>query len=131
VLADRQGRSADALGHNEQALRLYQTAGRKPGEAQMLNNAGWSHALLGNYQQALAFCRQAFALSAEVGSRTNEGCTWHSLGYTEHQLGNLREATACYQRALGNEWSSRGRCARPAAGRASTLPQAPWPDPAP
>ena len=56
--------------------------------------------LLGDYQQARAFCRQALTLSAEVGHRWVEGCAWDSLGYAEHHLGNLAEAAACYQRAL-------------------------------
>jgi tetratricopeptide (TPR) repeat protein len=99
-LAERQGRSADALGHAEQALRLYQAIGDKPNEAAALNAAGWCHGLLGDYQQARAFCRQAVTLSAEIGYRRLAGNAWDSVGYAEHHLGNLAEATACYQRAV-------------------------------
>jgi tetratricopeptide (TPR) repeat protein/transcriptional regulator with XRE-family HTH domain len=99
-LAERQGRYADALGHNEHALRLYQAVGHKPGEAHVLNNTGYCHAFLSDYQQARTFCRRALTLSAEVGDRRLQGYIWDSLGYTEHQLGNFCEATACYQRAL-------------------------------
>ncbi len=100
VLAEAQGRYADALGHAEQALRLYQSVGDKANEAVMLNDIGWYHGLLGNYRQARAFCRQALTLCAEAGHRWLEGCIWDSLGYAEHHVGNLAEAAACYQRAL-------------------------------
>ena len=72
-LAEHQGRYAEALGHGEQALRLYQAIGDKAGEAAALNNVGWYHALLGDYQQARAFCRQALALYAETGHHNAEG----------------------------------------------------------
>jgi DNA-binding SARP family transcriptional activator/tetratricopeptide (TPR) repeat protein len=100
VLAERQGRYADALRHSQQALLLYQAMGDQRGEANALNNVGYSHALLGDYQQAREFCRQAIPLCAQIGNRALEGNVWDSLGYAEHHLGNLAEAAACYQRAL-------------------------------
>ena len=100
LLADRQGRDADALGHAQQSLRLYQAVGDKASEAEALNNVGYSHALLGDYQQARSLCCQALTLSAEVGHRWLEGVAWDSLGYAEHHLGNFPEAATCYQRAL-------------------------------
>jgi tetratricopeptide (TPR) repeat protein len=69
-------------------------------EAEALNGVGWCHGLVGDYQQARAFCRQALALSTEAGHPWVEGYVWHSLGYAEHHLGNLAEAAACYRRAL-------------------------------
>ena len=41
---------------------LYRAAGDRRGEASALNGVGWCHARLGDYQQALAYCRQALAL---------------------------------------------------------------------
>jgi tetratricopeptide (TPR) repeat protein len=73
MLAEAQGRYADALGHAEQAQRRYQAIGDKASEAEALNNIGWCHGLLGDYQQARAFCRQAVTLSAEAGNRWAEG----------------------------------------------------------
>src|SRR5437667_270782 len=67
ALAEGQARYADMLGHSEQALRLYQAIGDKASEAGALNNVGWTHCLLGDYEQARAFCRQALALCTEVG----------------------------------------------------------------
>jgi tetratricopeptide (TPR) repeat protein/transcriptional regulator with XRE-family HTH domain len=100
VLAQHQGRCADALGHAEQALRVCQEVGDKAGEASALNDVGWCHGLLSEYQQARVFCRQALALSADLDYRGLEGSAWANLGYAEHRLGNLADAAACYQRSL-------------------------------
>lgn len=100
VIAERQSRYAGALGHAEQALRLYQAIGDKASEATALNNIGMAHGLLGDYQQARAFGRQALALSEEVGHGWLKGFAWDSLGYAEHHLGNFAEANRCYQRSL-------------------------------
>jgi tetratricopeptide (TPR) repeat protein len=82
------------------ALRLYQAIGAKASEAVTLNEIGWCHGLLGDYQQARPFCRQALTLCVETGDRRIEGHAWDSLGYAEHHLGDLAQAAACYQRAL-------------------------------
>ena len=51
----------------EQALRLYRAIGNETGEAEVLSDVGWCHALLGDYQQARAFCEQSLALIAKLG----------------------------------------------------------------
>jgi tetratricopeptide (TPR) repeat protein/DNA-binding XRE family transcriptional regulator len=99
-LAIRQGRYVDALGHAEQALSGYQAIGNIEVEADLLNNVGWCHGLLGDYHQARTFCRRSLTLAVEIGSRFAEHHAWDSLGYVEHQLGNFGEAAACYERAL-------------------------------
>jgi tetratricopeptide (TPR) repeat protein len=100
LLAERQGRYADALAYSEQSLRLFQAVGDTAMEADMLNNAGWCHGRLGDHQQARAFCRQALAISARHEDRNIDAHAWDTLGYVEHHLGNFAEAAACYQRAL-------------------------------
>jgi tetratricopeptide (TPR) repeat protein/DNA-binding XRE family transcriptional regulator len=100
VLAERQGRYADAIGHSEQALHLFRAIGHTPGEAKMMNNIGWYVGHLGDYERARTFCRRALTLSAEHGYRHDEGLAWDSLGYVEHHLGNFSEAAACYVRGL-------------------------------
>src|SRR5439155_442020 len=62
--------------------------------------AGYSHAQLGNYQQAIAYCERALAGSQEMGERNWEAATWHSLGYIYHQLGDNQRAVGCYERSL-------------------------------
>ncbi len=100
VLAEREGRYADALGHGEEALRLFQAIGDKAAEAVALNNVGFSYGLLGDYQQASAFCRRSLTLCAEAGYQWVEGNAWDSLGYIERRQGNLAAAATCYEHAL-------------------------------
>ncbi len=94
------GGDADALGHAEQALRLYRATGHRPAQISTLLIVAWCHAGFGDYQQARGFCQQALTLTAELGQAAELAQAWHSLGYAEYHLGNLAEATACYQRAL-------------------------------
>ena len=61
ALAEYQGHYAEALGHAEQAASLFRSIGDKTGETELLNAAGWYHALLEDYQQARRHCRQALA----------------------------------------------------------------------
>src|SRR5262249_8182408 len=55
----RQGRPEQALDHAQQALPLFQATSHRRGLANSLNTVGWYHALLGDHQQALAYCQQA------------------------------------------------------------------------
>jgi DNA-binding SARP family transcriptional activator/tetratricopeptide (TPR) repeat protein len=100
VMAERQLRPADMLSHSLQALDLYRAAGHTPGQAWVLNNIGYSHALLGNYQQALSYCQRALLGIRVLGERCWEAATWHSLGYIHHQLGDYEQALSCYVRSL-------------------------------
>ena len=101
LIAEGQGRFADALDDCEQALDLFRDAGYSVGEALTLNNIGWFHGLLGDHQQARAYSQRSLTLSADLGYRRNEGFAEDSLGYAEHALGNFTGAVACYQRAIG------------------------------
>ncbi len=100
-MTEHQGHHRIALGHAEQALHLFQAIGHRAGQGPALNSVGWCHALLGDYEQARAFCRRAVAVNSELGNRNNEAAAWDSLGYAEHRLGNLTEAATCYRQALG------------------------------
>ena len=99
-IAEEQGRPADMLNHAMRSLDLARAAGDRHLEAISLNDAGWSHALLGDYQRAIAYCERALAGSRDAGERNWESATWHSLGYVYHQLGNHSGAIACYERSL-------------------------------
>ena len=46
---------------------LFRTAGSPRGLAWTLNRIGWCHAMLGQPEQALAYCQQALTLGREVG----------------------------------------------------------------
>jgi tetratricopeptide (TPR) repeat protein len=100
LLANRQQQTPTALRHFMRALDLYRAANH-PAQAMVLNDIGWTYALLGNYPQALAFCEQALAVIGELGASNWENAVWDSLGYVHHQLGDHQRAITCYQRSLG------------------------------
>lgn len=101
ALAGVQDRHAAALGHGEQALQLFRASGHELGEALMLNNVGWCHALLGDYQQARAFCARSLALIAKLGGCDFEYNVWDTLGYIKLHLGNSAQAVSHFEAALG------------------------------
>ena len=98
-LAEREERLTDALDHAGQAFDLLGAAGHA-GQAMILNDIGYCHARLGQYQQALSYCERALAAIREVGERHWEAATWDSLGLIHHGLGNCQRAIACYQRSV-------------------------------
>jgi tetratricopeptide (TPR) repeat protein len=69
-------RDRDGLSHSEQALCLFRAAGYRAGEADALNAAGWAHAQLGGYLEALEYCGHALALHRELRDRPGEAVTW-------------------------------------------------------
>jgi tetratricopeptide (TPR) repeat protein len=99
VLANRQQHTPAALRHFVRALDLYRAADH-PAQAMVLNDIGWTYALLGNYPQARAFCEQALAVIGELGASNWENAVWDSLGYIHHQFGDHQQAITCYQRSL-------------------------------
>src|SRR5262249_4440139 len=60
----------------------------------------WSHAHLGDHQEALSYCQQALLRLQELGDSRGQADTWDSLGYAHHHLGHHTEAVSCYQHAL-------------------------------
>jgi DNA-binding SARP family transcriptional activator/tetratricopeptide (TPR) repeat protein len=98
-LAERRLRAAESLRHNLRARDLYRAAGDRAGQALTLNNIGYSHALLGDYQQALIHCEQALAASRDLAEHPWESATLDSLGHIHHQLGNYQQAATCYERS--------------------------------
>jgi len=99
-IAEQQERRDDMLGHAMRALELSRAAGDRTLEVMSLNDVGYSHAMLGNYQEAIVYCERALAGSREAGERNWESATWDSLGYIHHQLGGHQRAVACYERSL-------------------------------
>jgi DNA-binding SARP family transcriptional activator/tetratricopeptide (TPR) repeat protein len=99
-LSERQQRPADMLSHSSRSLDLYRLADHQAGLAMVLNDIGYSHAQLGNHQQALTYCERALAAVRELGIRAWEDAIWDSLGYIHHKLGNHSQAITCYQRSI-------------------------------
>jgi DNA-binding SARP family transcriptional activator len=99
-ITEQQERHADMLTHATAALELSRQASDLALEVMSLNDVGYSHALLGNYQQAISYCERSLAGSQEAGERNWESAAWDSLGYIHHQLGAYQRAIACYERSL-------------------------------
>ncbi len=100
-LAVRQQRPDTGLAHSLRAHDLYRAAGHRTGQARVLNNIGYSHALLGNYAEALTYCERSLAGIRALGERSwDDFATWDSLGYIHQHIGNYQQATSCYQRAV-------------------------------
>jgi len=99
-LSEREQRPADALRHAQDAYGLVSTTGNRLGSAQALNSVGYCHALLGQYDEAIACCERALTAIRELGEPHAEAATWDSLGYIHHQLGDYAQAIACYQRSV-------------------------------
>ena len=71
-LAAHQDRLADALAYSRRALDTFRLADDAIGQAIALSNVGGSHALLGEYHQALTFSQDALVLLQELGLREGE-----------------------------------------------------------
>ena len=100
-LAVRQQRPHEGLSHSLRAHDLYCAAGHQAGQARVLNNIGYSYALLGNYAEALTYCERSLDGIRALGERSwDDFATWDSLGYIHQHLGNHQQAITCYQRAV-------------------------------
>ena len=62
-LAEHWQRPGDALSHSLRALELYRAAGNERAQLLVLNDIGYAHALLGDYEQAMSCCERALALA--------------------------------------------------------------------
>lgn len=80
-LSEREQRPADALRHAQESFDLFSAAGNRPGQVMSLNDIGYCHALLGQYDEAIACCERALTAIREVGEPHWEASTWDSLGY--------------------------------------------------
>jgi tetratricopeptide (TPR) repeat protein len=64
-----------------------------------LNNIGWCHAQLGDYERTLEFCEQALPLLQEAGELRAQAYVW-DLGFAHQHLGDDDQAVTCYENAL-------------------------------
>jgi len=96
---DMGGNQTEALRHAHQAHDHFRAAGIRSGQANALNNIGWFHAKLGEYEQALSWCQQALAALQELGDTLGAAYALDSLGYIHRRLGDQHKAITCYRRA--------------------------------
>jgi tetratricopeptide (TPR) repeat protein len=99
MVLTEQGRLPAALGHNQRALELYRAAGNRRGEGVALNELGWHHGLLGQYETGLAACTEAERLLGELPDPIGRSAALDSLGYLYRHLGDPTRAVRCYQLA--------------------------------
>lgn len=90
----------DGFAGRAESLEVYHSIDDRSGEANAANGAGWCHAQLGEFDDALAYCQRALALHQACGNRRGEANTWDSLGNIHHQLGDRERATASYRQAI-------------------------------
>jgi tetratricopeptide (TPR) repeat protein len=98
-VCDLRGDDAEALRHDELALELYRRAGRRAGQASVLNSIGWSRLKIGDHEQALSYCQQSVTLHRTIGNRHGQASALDSLGYVYHHIGDQHRAMQCYERA--------------------------------
>ncbi|MEN3360477.1 MAG: hypothetical protein V7637_4459 [Mycobacteriales bacterium] len=94
------GRSAEAIGHHEQALALSAQAGWSDGESGSLANLGLVYRALGKLEEAADHHARALARHQADGRPTNAATDLGNLGVVYFQLGRLDLAADHFTRAL-------------------------------
>jgi tetratricopeptide (TPR) repeat protein len=100
-IAEHDKRPADVLEHSQRALALYRTSSHLAWHAYGLNAVGWSHALLGDYRQAVSYCEEALTVLQGLGDRYGQALTLDSLGAAYRGLADYQRAIDSYQNAVG------------------------------
>jgi tetratricopeptide (TPR) repeat protein len=101
VLAEAEGRYADALGHDEKALRLFQAIGMRLERPKCSTASAGAMLFLAITSAPGGFCEQSLALITKLGGGDFEYRVWDTLGYTEFHLGDFARAAAHFEFALG------------------------------
>ena len=97
---EQRRRAEEGLDHAEQALALHRQLGRRDREASTLALAGSHHAILGNFERALATCHQALQLSRENGNREGQSFALGSLSFAHRLRGEFQTAIECCEQSL-------------------------------
>ncbi|MEJ3745988.1 BTAD domain-containing putative transcriptional regulator [Actinomycetes bacterium KLBMP 9797] len=116
-LAYVEDRWDEVISHLEQSLAHYRSTDRRGGQADALNDLGWSYAQLGDHRKGLRYCTQAVALYQELGDQHWEANAWDSLGSIHQRMMDHTQAVRCYRRALDLSERAGGNV----LGTASTL----------
>jgi tetratricopeptide (TPR) repeat protein len=73
------GQYQEALNYLQQALVIYQRAGKRAEEGNALINIGVAYNGLGQYNQALPYLQRALVIHREVGNRQEEAVACQAL----------------------------------------------------
>ena len=135
IMLDSQGRTSEALEQAKQALESYTAAGHANGRAVALNSVGWFHAMLGNHQEALSYCR---AVSRPVPRDRQRGRDGRRAGHPRIRPPASRPPRRSHFRATSRlstcTWRSAATGARPRLSATSATPATPpgiWRGPGP
>ena len=91
---------SEAIAALEQALRLYQGAGNRSGEAIALMYLGDVSGETEKYEQAIAYFQQALPIYRELGDRQGEVDALWKSGYASGYLGNYEQGREYLQQTL-------------------------------
>jgi tetratricopeptide (TPR) repeat protein len=86
------GEVAEAMRLYHDALKMYEDAGDRAGQATTLNNIGGVYHSIGQPDKALGYYHQALLITEEVGDRAGESVTRYNLAMIYRAQGKLREA---------------------------------------
>jgi len=84
----------------EEALKLYRSAGDRPGEAIILISIGRVYSDLGEKQKALEYYSQSLTFRREAGDRRGEAITLNNIGLVYSDLGEKQKALEYYNQSL-------------------------------
>jgi hypothetical protein len=96
------------------------------GHASTLNDMGWFHSMLGNYDEALVACREALALFEKLNLHSAQANTWDTVGFAYHKQGSYADAIASYEYALELFTSSATGTGTPRRWATSATPTPRW-----
>lgn len=82
------------------ALEMFRAMGNRTGEAQMLNNLGYTAHLQADYAAAIAYYRQALPIAEEIQDQLLVMLCLSNLGGALAAVGEWEEAERCLQRVL-------------------------------
>lgn len=94
------GQTAQAALAQRQALTIWRARGNTGPLAAALNNIGWDHHMLGQYEAALATYTEALDHARQVGLALVEILVLAGRGDLLADLGEVRQAGEAYRRAL-------------------------------
>jgi CHAT domain-containing protein/Tfp pilus assembly protein PilF len=84
----------------EEALKLYRSAGDRPGEAIILISIGRVYDDLGEKQKALEYYSQSLTFRREAGDRSGEAITLNNIGKVYSDMGENQKALEYYNQSL-------------------------------
>jgi DNA-binding SARP family transcriptional activator len=92
-----------ALHHALQARELLRSSANPTGQAMVLCDIGYAHAMLGSFPEALGYCEQALASLRALDQNStgeSEATVWDTLGYIHQEMGEYEQAIACRRRLV-------------------------------